>query len=327
MSLLAVRNLHVRYALAGALKAAMLGLKNRHLDAVLDVSFDLAAGKTLAVVGESGSGKSTLARAICGLLPIAGGSVVFDGKNPFAGGEGGNRAYHRDVSLMFQDPVSSLSPRRTVESLITEPFVIHGMRRERDLTAEAARLLRLVGLPRDFARRYPHQLSGGQARRVGVARAIALNPRLIIADEPTAGLDVSVQGEVLNLLVKLQNEFGIAYVIITHNLPVVRHITDETVIMYMGRIVEKGPTADVFRKPAHPYTAALIAAQPSPDPRHRKLGAVLSGEVASLRNRPPGCEFHPRCPRAQDICRRELPALASVAPGQTARCHFPLTLA
>jgi peptide/nickel transport system ATP-binding protein len=325
VSLLAVRHLHVRYALTGAFAAALAGLKNRWLDAVLDVSFDVPAGRTLAIVGESGSGKSTLARAIAGLLPIAGGTVTFDGENPFVDGQGGNRAYHREVSLMFQDPVSSLSPRRTVESLITEPFIVHGLRREKDLTAEAARLLRLVGLPRDFATRYPHQLSGGQARRVGVARAIALNPKLIIADEPTAGLDVSVQGEILNLLVKLQNEFGIAYIIITHNLPVVRHVSDETVIMYMGRIVEKGPTARVFSAPAHPYTAALIAAQPSPDPRKRRLGAVLTGEVASLRNRPPGCEFHPRCPRAQDICRREMPAIATIAPEQSVRCHFPLT--
>jgi oligopeptide/dipeptide ABC transporter ATP-binding protein len=326
VSLLSVNALNVRYALAGAMMAKLSGLQNRWLDAVLDVSFDLSAGKTLAIVGESGSGKSTLARAICGLLPIAGGRVMFDGGNPFADGYGGNRAYHRQVVLMFQDPVSSLSPRRTVESLVTEPFIVHGMRREKDLTAEAARLLRLVGLPRDFAMRYPHQLSGGQARRVGVARAIALNPKLIIADEPTAGLDVSVQGEILNLLVKLQNEFGIAYMVITHNLPVVRHVSDDIAIMYMGRIVEKGPTAATFAAPAHPYTAALIAAQPSPDPRKRRLGAVLTGEVASLRNRPPGCEFHPRCPRAQDVCRRELPPLVRQGEDRLARCHFPLTV-
>jgi oligopeptide/dipeptide ABC transporter ATP-binding protein len=324
VSLLSARRLHVRYALAGAFTARLAGLRNRWLDAVLDVSFDLAAGRTLAIVGESGSGKSTLARAIAGLLPIAGGRVLFDGKDPFANGRRGDRAYHRDVALMFQDPVSSLSPRRTVESLVTEPFIIHGMRREKDLTAEAARLLRLVGLPRDFAMRYPHQLSGGQARRVGVARAIALNPKLIIADEPTAGLDVSVQGEILNLLVRLQGEFGIAYMIITHNLPVVRHVSDDTAIMYMGRIVERGPTAAVFASPAHPYTGALIAAQPSPDPRRRRLGAVLSGEVASLRHRPPGCEFHPRCPRAGDTCRRDLPPAETIGRDRLARCHFPL---
>ena len=202
-------------------------------------------GTTLAIVGESGSGKSTLARAIVGLTPVAGGTITFDGYNPFAEGHGGNRDYHRQVAMMFQDPVSSLSPRRTVQSLITEPFVIHGMK-ERDLGAEAARLLALVGLPKDFAKRYPHQLSGGQARRVGVARAISLNPKLIIADEPTAGLDVSVQGEILNLLAKLQDEFGLTYVIITHNLAVVRHVSDRTAIMYMGRFVETGPTAAVF---------------------------------------------------------------------------------
>ena len=203
-------------------------------------------GTTLAIVGESGSGKSTLARAIVGLTPIAAGAVLFDGKDPFAAGTA-DRAYHRDVAMMFQDPVSSLSPRRTVQSLIAEPFVVHGLR-EKDLAAEARRLLALVGLPKDFAGRYPHQLSGGQARRVGVARAIALNPKLIIADEPTAGLDVSVQGEILNLLSRLQGEFGLTYVIITHNLAVVRHVSDETAIMYMGRFVEKGPTAECLRR-------------------------------------------------------------------------------
>ena len=194
MSLLSVNNLNVRYAVAGKFKAAITGLSSRFVDAVIDVSFEIPAGKTLAVVGESGSGKSSLARAIAGLTPFASGSITFDGKNPFLNGNHPERAYHREVAIMFQDPVSSLSPRRTVKSLITEPFVIHGMK-DRDLEAEARRLLGLIGLPADFASRYPHQLSGGQARRVGVARAIALNPKLIIADEPTAGLDVSVQGD------------------------------------------------------------------------------------------------------------------------------------
>ena len=323
MNLLSVKNLHVRYTIAGKLQAALAGLASRHVDAVIDVTFDIPAGKTLAIVGESGSGKSTLARAIVGLTPFASGSITFNGTNPFANGLHPEKTYHRDVAMMFQDPVSSLSPRRTVKSLITEPFIIHGMK-DKDLDAEAKRLLGLIGLPPDFASRYPHQLSGGQARRVGVARAIALNPKLIIADEPTAGLDVSVQGEVLNLLGKLQAELGLTYMIITHNLAVVRHVSDRTAIMYMGRIVEEGPTAGIFANPSHPYTAALIAAQPNPDPAQRRNGPVLTGEVTSLRHRPSGCEFHPRCIRASDLCKRDIPSINLSPDDHMVRCHHPL---
>lgn len=320
--LLAVEHLNVRYQIAGAVKAALTGMASRYLDAVLDVSFRLNQGRTLALVGESGSGKSTLGRAIIGLTPLAGGAVRFEGRNPFETDKDGGRDYHRQVAMMFQDPVSSLSPRRTVKALITEPYVVHGLS-GRDLDAETGRLLSLVGLPRDFASRYPHQLSGGQARRVGVARAISLNPKLIIADEPTAGLDVSVQGEILNLLARLQQELGLTYLIITHNLAVVRHVSDETAIMYMGRFVEQGPTGEIFTRPAHPYTAGLIAAQPIPDPSKRRTGAPILGEVPSLARRPSGCEFHTRCPRVQDQCRTTAPE-PRVASGRMVRCHFPL---
>jgi oligopeptide/dipeptide ABC transporter ATP-binding protein len=323
VSLLSVSHLNVRYAIAGPVKAMLAGLSPRFIDAVLDVSFDVKQGSTLAIVGESGSGKSTLARAIVGLTPIAAGTVLFNGENPFARRGVADRAYHRNVAMMFQDPVSSLSPRRSVQSLIAEPFTVHGLK-EKDLAAEARRLLALVGLPKDFVGRYPHQLSGGQARRVGVARAIALNPKLIVADEPTAGLDVSVQGEILNLLSRLQGEFGLTYLIITHNLAVVRHVSDETAIMYMGRFVEKGSTAGVFLDPAHPYTQGLIAAQPHPDPARRRTGVVLMGEVASLRNRPSGCEFHPRCPNVHDYCRTHAPAVVEPTPDRSYRCHFPV---
>lgn len=324
MSLLSVSDLNVRYAIAGVLKARIAGLSHRFVNAVIDVSFELDAGTTLAIAGESGSGKSTLARALCGLTPITSGSVTFDGGNPFAAGPRPERAYHRNVAMMFQDPISSLSPRRTVAALITEPFIVHGLN-DRDLAAEARRLLGLVGLPADFAARYPHQLSGGQARRVGVARAIALNPKLIIADEPTAGLDVSVQGEILNLLARLQQELGLTYIIITHNLAVVRHVSDRTAIMYMGRIVEEGPTAGVFSGAAHPYTQALVDAQPNPDPSKRRSGPALTGEPTSLRNRPSGCEFNPRCRFAAARCRNETPAATVLSPGHSVRCHFPLT--
>ena len=279
-ALLQVDNLYVRYPLMGLVKAGLLGVKNRFLDAVLDVSFSLRAGTTLALVGESGSGKSTLGRAIVGLVPIAGGTVRFQGEEPLKQGSGAARGYHREVAMMFQDPISSLSPRRTVRSLITEPFVVHGLS-DRDLDQEAQRLLALVGLPKDFTGRYPHQLSGGQARRVGVARAVALLPKLIIADEPTAGLDVSVQGEILNLMTRLQRELGLTYLIITHNLAVVRHVSDETAIMYMGRFVEQGPTSDIFHHAAHPYTIGLLAAQPKPDPDKRREYVALMGPSGS----------------------------------------------
>ncbi len=325
-ALLEVGNLHVRFQLVGPIKARLVGLENRFLDAVLDVSFSVAAGTTFALVGESGSGKTTLGRAIIGLVPMRAGSVRFQGEEPLLQGRAAIAAYRRHVAMMFQDPVASLSPRLTVKSLITEPFVIHG-RMGKNLDAEARRLLALVGLPADFAGRYPHQLSGGQARRVGVARALALSPKLIIADEPTAGLDVSVQGEILNLLARLQRELGLTYIIITHNLAVVRHVSDEMAIMYMGRFVEHGPTRAIFAHAAHPYTYGLLAAQPHPDPDRRRDNVELQGEVPSLARRPSGCEFHTRCPRAQALCRSVRPEPRSVVAGHTHRCHFPLVQA
>jgi len=325
-ALLHVSNLRVRFPLMGSIRARLLGLENRFLDAVLDVSFAVGAGTTFALVGESGSGKSTLGRAIIGLVPMQGGSVRFQGGEPLRQGRAALTAYRRHVAMMFQDPVASLSPRLTVKSLITEPFVIQGLNR-RDLDAEARRLLALVGLPADFVSRYPHQLSGGQARRVGVARALALSPQLIIADEPTAGLDVSVQGEILNLLTRLQRELGLTYIIITHNLAVVRHVSDEMAIMYIGRFLEHGPTRDIFAHAAHPYTYGLLAAQPRPDPDKRRDNVELQGEVPSLARRPAGCEFHTRCPRAQDLCRSVRPERQIVTSGHDHRCHFPLTAA
>ncbi len=322
-TLLDVSHLHVRYALLGPIHAKMLKLANRFLDAVLDVSFTLSRGRTLALVGESGSGKSTLGRAIIGLVPIASGSIRFEGTEPLREAAGGTRDFHRNVAMMFQDPISSLSPRRTVRSLITEPFVVHRLR-DKDLDGEAKRLLTMVGLPNDFAGRYPHQLSGGQARRVGVARAIALSPKLIIADEPTAGLDVSVQGEILNLMTRLQRDLGLTYLIITHNLAVVRHVSDETAIMYMGRFVEHGPTKEVFAHPVHPYTAGLLAAQPHPDPTRRRTQVALMGEVPSMARRPNGCEFHTRCPGAKELCRQTRPETRAISARHVHRCHFPL---
>jgi oligopeptide/dipeptide ABC transporter ATP-binding protein len=320
--LLRVDDLVVRYRAMGRLAALRAGVRAPWLDAVLNVSFGVAEGETLGIVGESGSGKSSLGRALLGLLPVAQGTVRFRGADPAARSDRALRAYRRQMAMIFQDPIASLSPRLTVRDLLIEPFRIHGVA-TRDLDAEAHRLLATVGLDPGFAARYPHQLSGGQARRVGVARALALSPKLIIADEPTAGLDVSVQGEVLNLMNRLQRQLGLSYVVITHNLPVVRHISDRLAIMYMGRFVEQGTTRAIFARPAHPYTEVLLAATPAPDPDRPRAAPGLRGEVPSLLRRPGGCEFHTRCPYAQERCRVERPEPQRRPQGQLVRCHFP----
>ncbi|MER8950005.1 ABC transporter ATP-binding protein [Mesorhizobium sp. M0809] len=324
-ALLLVEDLSVRFRTMGPLKALATGTKAPFIDAVCGVSFEIRKGETLALVGESGSGKSTIARTIIGLQRAVSGSISFDGQEieELSGTE--RKPYLRRMTMMFQDPVGSLSPRLTVRSLLTEPFRIHGLK-DRDAGSEAERLLRMVGLPADFARRYPHQLSGGQARRVGIARALALNPDLIIADEPTAGLDVSVQGEVLNLLARLQDELGMAILIITHNLNVVRHMTDRMAIMYLGRFIEVGSTERIFEHPRHPYTEALLAANSEPDPDAVLNRIELKGEVPSLMKRPSGCEFHTRCRYAQDICSRIFPEPTATPDDahHSFKCHFPL---
>jgi peptide/nickel transport system ATP-binding protein len=323
MSLLEVDNLTVRFRTMGVVRQFLTATKQPWVEAVADVSFELREAKTFALVGESGSGKTTLGRALIGLIPPASGRIRFGGSDRPGRSSSAWKRWRRQMAMMFQDPVGSLSPRLTVRSLISEPLAIHGTGPQ-DRDAEARRLLGLVGLPTDFGSRFPHELSGGQARRVGVARALSLNPRLVIADEPTAGLDVSVQGEILNLMNRLQQELGLAYLLITHNLPIVRHVSDRLAVMYLGRLVETGPTDQVFARPAHPYTHGLLAAQPHPDPERRRMTAELSGEVPSLRNRPPACEFHTRCPFAQQICREIAPELREIAPGRQTRCHFPL---
>jgi oligopeptide/dipeptide ABC transporter ATP-binding protein len=293
------------------------------VDAVLDVSLHLRRGETLGLVGESGSGKTTLGRAILGLVRAHDGSVVFDGQVLTDLPEATLRELRQNMAMMFQDPVGSLSPRQTVRSLITEPFDLHRKGRY-NADDEARRLCDMVNLPHDFLSRYPHELSGGQARRVGVARALALEPIMIIADEPTAGLDVSVQGEVLNLMRDLQGRRGLAYLIITHNLPVVRHICDRLAIMYLGRIIEQGDGEAIFNHPAHPYTEALVHGVPQPDPDKRRQLVSIEGEVPSLINRPAGCEFHPRCKYVQDRCRRERPDGRQLSDGRVVQCHHPL---
>lgn len=318
-ALLDVRDLSVSYRLRrGPLD--MLLQKPARLQAVIEASFTLQAGQTLAVVGESGSGKSSLGRALLGLEPIAAGEVRFRGQ-PI--GPATMKGLRREAAMVFQDPVSSLSPRRSIGQLIAEPFRIHGLN-DRDLKAEVLRLLALVGLPGSLADRYPHQISGGQARRVGLARAVALDPKLIVADEPTAGLDVSVQAEVLNLMRRLQDQKGMAMVLITHNISLIRHVADRIAVAYLGRIVEEGPTETLLATPEHPYTAALIAAQPHPDPDRRRTAPPLLGETPSLLARPKGCEFRSRCPKAVAICASQAPLVRTGQTGQAVRCHLTL---
>ena len=322
--LLEVTDLRVRFRVMGALKALAKGVSDPFVDAVLNASLALNAGETLGLVGESGSGKTTLGRAVLGLVEAQSGTVCFEGTDVLGLTQRAFKPLRRNMAMMFQDPVGSLSPRQTVRALITEPFEIHGLA-GRNLDDEAARLCEMVRLPQNFLSRYPHELSGGQARRVGVARALALNPKLIIADEPTAGLDVSVQGEILNLMVELQRAHGLGYLIISHNLPVVRHISDNLAIMYLGRLVERGDCAAIFDRPAHPYTEALVRGVPQPDPDKRRTLLSIEGEVPSLTNRPSGCEFHTRCKYATELCRAQPPGETVLSDGRIVTCHYPLS--
>lgn len=322
-TLLEVDKLSVRFSIMGPLRAKLSGVKEPYVDAVLGASLTVRRGETLGLVGESGSGKTTLGRAILGLAPALSGRALVNGQDVLTLSPSAFKPLRRNMAMMFQDPVGSLSPRRTMQSLITEPLDIHGWD-GKNREAEAARLCDMVRLPLNFLSRYPHELSGGQARRVGVARALALNPTLVIADEPTAGLDVSVQGEILNLMSELQAEHGLGYLIISHNLPVIRHISDKLAIMYLGRLVERGDCDAIFANPAHPYTEALVRGVPQPDPDNRRTLLSIEGEVPSVTNRPQGCEFHTRCKYATDLCRSQRPEEQTLPDGRILTCHHPL---
>jgi oligopeptide/dipeptide ABC transporter ATP-binding protein len=323
MPLLDVRDLRVRYPLGGGVLSWIGGNQPAFVDVVHGVSLTIGRGETLAVVGESGSGKTTLAMALCGLAPILSGEVQMNGKSLPRDRDNRLQPDRKRVALMFQDPSGSLSPRMTVRRLLAEPFLIHPGRSD-DPDRSALDLLSMVGLDPWFADRYPHQLSGGQARRVSVARALALTPDLLIADEPTAGLDVSIQGDVLNLLSDLQKQMGLGIMIITHNLNIVRHISNRMAIMYLGRFVEQGISEQVIRHPRHPYTSALLSANPSTDPEAGRRRVELRGETPGLIQRPTGCEFHTRCPRMQEDCRRSFPAFSGERDRHSWHCIHPL---
>jgi len=291
--------------------------------AVEDVTIDVGEGETVALVGESGSGKSTTGRLLLGLEPPTAGEVLFRGRplRTLAGEK--FHAYRRAVQPVFQDSTASLNPRKTVAHAVAAGLEAAGITR-RDRRSEAARLLEEVGLQPagGFLDRFPHQLSGGQRQRVNIARALATSPAAIVADEPVSALDLSVRAQILILLRRLQDERGLAYLFISHDLAVVRSIAHRVWVMYLGRIVEQGSTEDVFRRPAHPYTEALISATPVPDPKTKRERIILPGDIPSPLRPPPGCPFHPRCPVAQGICKTAFPPVVDVGGGHTAVCHF-----
>jgi oligopeptide/dipeptide ABC transporter ATP-binding protein len=298
-----------------------------HVHAVDDVSFTLAEGETLGLVGESGCGKTTLSRTIMRLIKPTGGHIRFGGRDITDASQRDLRPIRAEMQMVFQDPFASLNPRKRVGQIISAPFVTQGIGKD-EARQRALELLDRVGLQREHLNRFPHEFSGGQRQRVGIARALALKPRLIVLDEPVSALDVSIQAQIVNLLDDLQEEMGLAYIFVAHDLSVVRHVSDRIAVMYLGRIMEVSPSEELYTKPIHPYTSALLSAIPVPDPREnrKRRRTVVTGEPPSPVNPPPGCVFHTRCPRARDRCRTEVPQLTEYPGGHLAACHYPLNV-
>ena len=297
--------------------------KNKVLHAVDDVSFSIDKGQTLGLVGESGCGKSTLGRLLIRLLPATSGEVFFQGAKITAMKEMEFAPYRRQMQIIFQDPYASLNPRMKVLDIIAEPLVTYGLAaNKKELENQVMELMDLVGIPREFRNRYPHQFSGGQRQRIGIARAIALQPKLIVCDEPVSALDVSIQSQVLNLLKDLQEQRKLTYLFISHDLSVVRHVSDRVAVMYLGSVVEVAEKRELYGHPLHPYTKALLSAIPIPDANRKRQRIILEGDVPSAYNPPAGCKFHTRCPKATERCSEEVPELRDLGNGHLAACHF-----
>ncbi len=320
--LLEVKNLRKYFPIRRGFLQRVVG----QVRAVDDVSFFIRPGETLSLVGESGCGKTTTSRCILRAVRPTSGQILFrtgDGRVVDVATLSADelKPLRREMQMIFQDPFSSLNPRMTLLDIVGEPLLVNGMKDRAERTERVAELLRLVGLRPEYMRRFPHAFSGGQRQRIGIARALALHPRLIVADEPVSALDVSVQAQILNLMLDLQSELGLTYLFVAHDLSVVKHISERVAVMYVGRLVEMAPTQDLFYSPKHPYTEALLSAVPKPDPRLRSKRIVLQGSVADPANPPSGCYFHPRCRYAVDICSRDTPALTELAPGHFVACH------
>jgi oligopeptide transport system ATP-binding protein len=323
--LLSVRNLVKRFPIKGGI----LGREVASVKAVQNVSFDLYRGETLGLVGESGCGKSTLGRCLLRLIEPTSGEVIFKGQNILGLNAGEMRKLRRNMQIVFQDPYASLNPRMTVEEILGEPMIIHEIADSREARRKMIyELLDLVGLRRESISRYPHEFSGGQRQRICIARALAVKPELLICDEPVSALDVSIQAQIVNLMQDLQKELKLTYLFIAHDLKVVEHISSRVAVMYLGKIAEIAGADELYSSPRHPYTKALLSAIPIPDPTYKKERVILQGDVPSPISPPEGCFFHPRCPVAQDRCRKEQPTLVDVIAGpdggtHQASCHFP----
>ena len=319
--LLEVRNLQKHFPVRGGFLRRVVA----QVKAVDDVSFTLESSKTLGLVGESGCGKSTLGRAILQLQKPTGGQVILEGEELTTASPTRMLQMRREMQIIFQDPFASLSPRRTVAQTIREPLEVHRIGTPAERNHKVEELLQVVGMRTNVLDRYPHEFSGGQRQRIGIARALALNPKLIVADEPVSALDVSVRAQVLNLIARLQREHGIAFLFISHDLSVVEHVSDHVGVMYLGKLVELAPSREIYRDPRHPYTQALLSAVPVPDPTRKSRRIVLTGDVPSPMNPPPGCPFHKRCPKVMDVCSKVIPPVVDVgsaaAPHRVA-CHL-----
>lgn len=318
--LLEVKNLVKHFPVRGGVFSRV----RAHVRAVDGISFDIEEGETLGLVGESGCGKSTAGRTILRLLEPTSGEIKFRGTNIVGLEREKMRLLRREMQIIFQDPYASLNPRMTVGSIVGEPLTIHKISKGKKRDEQVAAILEKVGLRPEHMRRYPHEFSGGQRQRIGIARALALNPKLIIADEPVSALDVSIQAQVINLLEDLQEEFGIAYLVISHDLSVVQHICDRIAVMYLGEIVEVAKADELVMTPRHPYSEALLSAVPVPDPSasNKKKRIILRGDVPSPVNPPSGCRFHTRCPYKEDKCSAEVPPLRVISGGRLTACHF-----